>query len=372
MSSSVDDLPQELVDAIRESASLEPIKPATGKEQYLQHKRGEIRDQTIEEYDYKLNLFVDYCKQNGIDNLNDLDGRFLADYKQYRRDETKPRGEPLDIKTLRDDLFTLRDFISYLESIEGVPSGLSEKINIPELDAGDGVRDIELDPERLSRILDYLDKFEYASDSHVIFAFYSETGRRPGGLHALDIEDLHLNQDDPYIEFQHRDGETELKNGSNGEGQISISDTVSEIFQTYIEHNRTDVTDEFGRNPFLTSSYGRLSKTTMRKRVYGFTRPCVVSGQCPHDRDPDACEAAQTLNAASKCPSSKPPYALRHGYITAKRTEGVPDKVISGRCDVGEDVIEKHYDERDPDEKRELRQQILKQIQAESDQEGYQ
>lgn len=372
MSSSIDDLPQELVDAIRNSASLEPIEPDKAKEQYLQHRRGEIRKQTVEEYDYKLSLFVDYCKRNGIDNLNDLSGRFLSDYKQYRRHETTSGDEPLETKTIRDDMFTLRDFISYLESIEGVSTGLSEKVNIPELDTGDGVRDIDLGPERLTTILDHLKKFEYASDSHVIFAFYSDTGRRPSGLHGLDIEDLHLNCDDPYIEFHHRKGETELKNGQNGEGEVSIDETVAEVFQAYIETNRKAVTDEYGRNPFLTSNHGRLSKTTMRKRVYGFTRPCVVSGECPHGKDPDDCDAAQTLNTASKCPSSKPPYALRHGYITAKRNEGVPDKVISGRCDVGEDVIEKHYDERDPDEKRELRQEILEQIQAESDQEGYQ
>ena len=371
MSTSIDDLPQELVDAIKDSTVLEPIAPTAAKEQYLQDRRGEIREQTIDEYDYKLSLFVDYCRRNGIDNLNDLSGRFLDDYKQYRRHETTSGDNPLKNKTIRDDMFTLRDFISYLEAIEGVPTGLSEKVNIPKLDTGDGVRDIELAPERLTTILGHLSKFEYASDSHVIFAFYSDTGRRPGGLHGLDIEDIHLNCDDPYIEFNHRVGETELKNGRNGEDEVSIDETVAEIFQAYIDTNRKNVTDDYGRNPFLTSSDGRLAKTTMRRRVYGFTRPCVVSGECPHEKDPDNCDAAMTLNAASKCPSSEPPYALRHGYITAKRNEGVPDKVISGRCDVGEDVIDKHYDERDKDEKRELRKEILEKIQAESDQEGY-
>jgi len=45
--------------------------------------------------------------------------------------------------------------------------------------------------------------------------------------------------------------------------------------------------------------------------------------------------------------------------------------VISGRCDVSEDIIEKHYDESDENEKRELRQEVLEQIQAENEQEGY-
>jgi site-specific recombinase XerD len=372
MSTAIDELPQELVDAIQDSVSLEPIAPSEAKKKYLQHRRGDIREQTIEEYDYKLTLFVEYCSQQDIDNLNDLNGRVLDNYKQYRKTETTATGDSLDVKTLRDDMFTLQNFISYLESIEAVPTNLSDKVEKPKLGDDDGVRDIDMPPKRLNSILNHLNKFEYASDTHVIFAFYSNTGRRPGGLYGLDLQDLHLEVDDPYIEFKHREGETELKNGSKGQGQVSIDESVADIFIDYIENSRIDVTDEFGRNPFLTSPYGRLSKTAMRKRVYAFTRPCVVSGECPHDRNPDSCDAAQSLNEASKCPSSKPPYALRHGYITAKRKEGVPIKVVSGRCDVGEDVLEKHYDERDPKEKRELRQEVLEKIQAENDQEGYQ
>jgi hypothetical protein len=188
----------------------------------------------------------------------------------------------------------------------------------------------------------------------------------------LDLEDLHLECDDPHIEFNHREGETELKNGTNGEGQISIDEDFAQLCQDYIANNRHDVIDEFGRHPFLTSEHGRLSKSAMRKRVYSITCPCVLSGDCPHGRDPDSCDAAQTLNGASKCPSSIPPYGLRHGYITAKRKEGVPIRVISGRCDVSEEVIKKHYDERNPDEKRELRQKVMEKIRAENEQEGYQ
>ena len=371
MSLSIDDLPQELIDAISDSSTLVSIAPQKAQEQYLASRRGEIRDQTIEEYRNKLDVFVEYCGQNGLNDLNEVDGRFLAEYMQYRRTETAPSGESLSNKTLRDDMYLLQDFVSYLESIEAVPANLSEKVKIPKLSAGDGVRDMNFDPDLLNSILDHLNKFEYASAAHVIFVYHGHTGRRPGGLYSLDLRDLHLDCEDPYIEFKHREGETELKNGSNGEGQVSIHESVAEVFQDYITNNRHDVTDDFERCPFLTSEFGRLSKSSMRKRVYAFTRPCVVSGECPHNRDPENCDAAQTLNAASKCPSSKPPYSLRHGYITAKIKQGVPRKVISGRCDVSEDIIEKHYDESDENEKRELRQEVLEQIQAENEQEGY-
>jgi len=109
----------------------------------------------------------------------------------------------------------------------------------------------------------------------------------------------------------------------------------------------------------------------MRKYIYNYSRPCVIHGKCPHDRDIDSCEATQSGDHASKCPSSEPPYALRHGYITSKLRSGAPTEVISGRCDVSKKVIDKHYDERNEAEKRELRQSVFEDLRDEEKEGGY-
>lgn len=240
----------------------------------------------------------------------------------------------------------------------------------PNLGQEDGVRNINLEPDRVESILEYLDRYEYATRHHVVWVFFTHTGRRPGGLYALDLEDLKLDQEDPYIEVRHRPDETELKNGDAGETEIHITNDVAQIFRDYIEHNRVDVQTHNNRRPFLTTSHGRLSTSSIRKYIYKFSRPCVVTGECPHDRDIEACEAAQSNNNASSCPSSKPPYALRHGYITSKLREGAPTKTISGRSDVSEKTLEKHYDERDEQQKRKLRQQILEELREDQGQKG--
>ena len=372
MSVSLDELPSELQELVEAAVeSLEPIGPEEAIDRFLEYKEQEIRAQTVSEYRRKLDHFQQFCEKRGIDNLNDLDGRVLHDFRRYRRVESAPQTEPLSAKTMRDDMYLFRDFIAFLEEIEGVPKDLSSKIRIPELDEDDGVRNIDIAPDRVNEILGYLERYEYASRPHVVWVFHVHTGRRPGGLYALDLEDLNLDREDPYIELKHRPGETELKNGDAGETEIYISEEVTRVFRDYIDQNRVEVVTENDREPFLTTTHGRLSKTTMRRYVYKFSRPCVVTGECPHDRDVESCEAADSDDAASKCPSSRPPYALRHGYITSKLRDGAPPEIIGGRCDVSEKVIERHYDERDEQEKRELRQKIFEEVREGQNGGGY-
>jgi integrase len=268
-------------------------------------------------------------------------------------------------------MYLLQDFVNFLENIEAVPRGLKEKIDIPTLSDGEGVRNIEFDADRLETILEYLEKYEYASCEHVVWVFHSHTGRRPGALHSLDVEDLHLDCEDPYLELHHRPEETSLKNGKKGEDEVGLSERVAQIFKDYIQDNRTEVTTATGRRPFLTSEYGRLSKSTMRRYIYRWSRPCDIGAGCPHNRDVQTCEAAKSTDRASKCPSSRPPYALRHGYITQMLRDGAPKPFLSDRCDVSEEVIEETYDERDSSEKRELRQELLNEMGREAAGGGY-
>lgn len=338
---------------------LTPLSPEAAITRYLRYKQSEIRSQTVTEYERKLAHFKDSCAQRDLENVNDLDARFLSDFYDYRRLDSHDLSEPLSAKTLNDDMYLLGDFLSFLESIDAVRAGLSDQVRVPHLDNDDSVRDIYLSSDQVDRILEYLDTHQYARAPHAIWTFHTHTGRRPGGLHAIDLADLHLNESEPYIEIRHRPGETELKNATRGENEVYLSAEIAQIFRDYIDVHRSEVTTESDRKPFVTTRHGQMSKSTMRKYVYRFSRPCVI-GECPHGRDPGQCTAAQTANDASKCPSSRPPCALRHGYVTAVVQDGVPPAAVSGRCDVTEKVLEKHYDERDETSKRQLRRKTSK------------
>lgn len=362
MSSKVD---VDLEDFIEEIRGLESLEPCEGVDRYLKHRGDEITPNTKEEYEAELRLFEAFCEPNRVDDLNDLSGRDLDDYRNWRRDESAERG-PLSTKTMRDVMYLLRNFVEYLVSIDAVPADLPGKVTIPELKDGDGVRDTELDPERLNRIVDYLAKHEYASREHVVWVLFGATGRRLGGIHSLDLCDLHLDVDDPYIEFRHDPPETRLKNAGRSEGPTNIGQEVVEVLEDYIKHNRREVETDSGREPLLTTHSGRISKPTIRTYIYKWSRPCVVGGGCPHGFDPQECEAAQERDAAPKCPSSRSPHTIRHTYLTQKRRDGVPKGILSDRCDVSEEVLDKHYDERTPEEKLERRRKVLEELRDDS------
>lgn len=368
----IDDLPEELQEVAKAlNQSLEPLEPSEGIELFLDKKSSDISPQTVTEYERKLENLRQFCKMKDIGNLNDFNGRNINEYRRWRRSESADQSEPLAPKTMRDELYLLKSFLRFLEGIEAVVEGSSEKVDIPKLDEGEGVRDTNLDPDRVETILEHLDKYEHASRAHVTWLFFAQVGRRPGGLYALDLEDAHLDCEDPYIEFTHRPPETTLKNKSKSEGEVAIFEPFVTILREYIENNRIEVTTENGRQPLLTSQVGRLSRTSTRRYIYKYSRPCAVGEACPHDRDPESCDAAQPGGEASTCPSSRSPYSLRHGYITAKKDDGVPVAVLCDRCDTSETMIDKHYDEGDDEEKRARRTEVLKEQQAGSSGGGY-
>lgn len=121
------------------------------------------------------------------------------------------------------------------------------------------------------------------------------------------------------------------------------------------------MTDDHGRRPILTTSYGRLSKSTLRKYCYQCTRPCVYDDGCLHDRDPKECEATGH-GTAGKCPSSVSPHAFRRGSITHYLTSDVPETAIGDGANVSQDVLEQHYDQRSEREKMEQRREYLDNI----------
>lgn len=66
-----------------------------------------------------------------------------------------------------------------------------------------------------------------------------------------------------------------------------------------------------------------------------------------------------SIPAASKCPSSRSAHTIRRGYITHELSAGVDRSYVCERCDVPEDIVKLHYDERDERERLEFRHWAL-------------
>lgn len=343
---------------------LDPLSPEEGVRLYLDAKKDDLAADTLKSQEYRLNAFVQWCEEEGIENLNELSGRDVYAYRVWRREGEGEDREPVAPITLRGQLATARAFLRFCGDIEAVPPDLYDRVPLPTLSNGEEVSNSTLDPDRVAAILEYLNQYKYASRDHSVVLLGWHTGARVGALRALDLDDVDLDGEHsrvtgPAVHFVHRpETDTPLKNQDDSTRWNRISEYVAEIIRDYINGPREDETDEYGREPLFTTCHGRPVRSTLRDSLYRVTRPCWRNEPCPHDRDIEECEAT-ALPFASKCPSSRSPHDLRSGRVTFYRRQDVPRRVVEDRLNASEDILDKHYDRRSKPEKAEQRSDYL-------------
>lgn len=325
---------------------LEPIDPRTAQRLYLDHKAAECTERTVQAHRYRTNHFVRWCEENGVENLNELTGRHLHEFRLWRKEDGG-----LNAVSLQTQMSTLKVFLRWAGSIEAVDPDLYSKVIVPQVSGDEERRDERLDAETAQEILDHLAKYHYASREHVLLALLWEAGVRIGGANSLDVRDL--DTEGQALTFRHRPDEgTTLKNGGGGERLVAITESLSGLLEDYLEATREDVVDDYGREPLLTTQKGRLSRSSMRRIVYNVTAPCFRGEECP------GC----TENPDSKCPEAVTPHAVRRGSITHFLTSDVPVEVVGDRMDVSRKVLDKHYDRGSEEVKLEQRRAYLDNI----------
>lgn len=319
----------------------------------------EFREKKLEEvkstgqYRRKLDYLQTYLEDEArVETTEDLTSKDVERYDKWRKYESLPRDKPLADTTLSDDMYLFREFIQYLIEHRMAPVRFEKYVEIPQIDyeEGEGVDEKKLDPEIAKAALDYLRKYEYADVEHVSIELLCQSGPRRGGLIGRDVPDF--DYEERVLQYENQET-TPLKNDEGSEREITLYGDVPEIIQDYLKDQRPPETDEEGREPLLTKGDGRMSPSTLQKIAYKWTRPCMVGLDCPHDRDPEDCEAAQKNNSAYKCPSSRAPHHIRTGYITDQKNRGVSAEGIEQRCDVSTRVQKLHYDLPDDTEERE-------------------
>lgn len=346
------------------SDDLDPIPPERAVEMHLEKMKEDLAEWTQTTHRSELRPFVEWCREEGgIDNMNEISGRDLYEYRIWRREGgySKSKVDELAKKTLHSNLSTLRSFLKFCGQIEAVPSDLFEKVPLVKLSRSDEVSDSFLDPARAPDILDYLSRYEYASRDHVLWSLIWHTGARLGAARGIDLRDLELDGNQPSVEFVHRpETGTPLKNDERSERVNRISQRVAQILQDYIDGPRVETTDDHGRSPLVTTDAGRVSAGTVRKAFYRWTRPCFIGKECPHDEDPETCEFT-AFRKVSGCPSARSPHDARKARVTKYRNDGVPRGVVSDQLNASEDVLDKHYDRASEREKADRRWRIIQQ-----------
>ena len=118
--------------------SLEPIDAETALELYLADRGNELSEASLKGHKYRLGHFVRWCDElEEIQNLNTLSGRQLHRYRLWRREDGN-----LNKVSEKTQMDTLRVFIRWLESIDGVEQDLSEKVLSPAITPDENSRSL--------------------------------------------------------------------------------------------------------------------------------------------------------------------------------------------------------------------------------------
>lgn len=323
----------------------EELSPREAADRYLRRRRSDSTEKSVHGWEYRLKLFVEWCEGVDILAVGDLRGYDIDEYYELRSSEVAP-------VTLEGEMWTLKMFFEFLEDLGAVEDGLSESVRIPDINPEERSSDKKLDTDEAKALLSYYRQSEkdYGTRQHVFLELAWFTGARQGGLRALDLRDVRLDER-PYVEFRHRpDSGTPLKNKRQGERPVGLPPETADAVQAYIDKYRHDSRDDAGRQPLLTSTRGRPSSNTIRLWSYLATLPCSY-GLCPHGKDPETCEWTAYAHA-SKCPSSRSPHQIRTGTITWLLNHGWPPQDVAERVNATKQTIEEHYDKATPEERR--------------------
>ena len=331
---------------------LQSITPEEAVNWYLRNRRNELAESSLYTHRSSLNHFIEWTNIVGIDDLNELDGRKLQTYFDWRVEEAPNSVDELAPKSEKTQIDITRKFVEFCGSIDAVPPSLHQKIPSFRIKKADEVRTELLEMDRIEEILDYLETYHYASRDHVIWTLLAEFGPRIGALQSLDVEDIDPDQEALRLQYRPEDG-TSLKNDIDSERYVSLirPDTV-DILESYLESQRIEVSDAYSRRPLLTTHNGRIGSSTIRKTVYRWSCPNTLGDDCDH---PDSMTQSNTW----RCPNNACPHMVRRGVITHLLRQDVPINVISDRCDVGPAVIKQHYDARSDEERMAVRRRVI-------------
>jgi len=313
------------------------LSPREARDRYLDHRRTDASESSIQSWHYRLKRFVEWAEEEGIESMSEVSGWILDQY------ETERRGAEVSASTLNSEMQTLKNWLEYLARIDVVDDELPEKVHVPEVPDGEESNDEMLEHgAAFAAIKSFRESSDrYGTAKHAMLELLWFTGARVGSIQALDLRDYESGEQ--YVLFQHRPGSgTPLKNDRDGERAVGLPAAVTDVLDHYIAENRNDTHDDAGRQPLLTTARGRPSENTLRVWSYLATQPCLYR-DCPHGKDRETCEFVH-VHHASKCPSSVSPHRVRTGSITWQRDCGLPAEVVAERVNATLEVIEAYYD----------------------------
>lgn len=317
-------------------------------------RRQDRAPSTRAQYKRTIPDFIDFAQENAIDTTAGLSTGLVDSY----------------VDSLQERYDSDSTIITYTKNVRGWLGWLNKRgkceesvyliLDRDELGLTPEARDEALPAPEAREILDNLRKQRRGSLMHALLELVWNSAMRIGGLNSLDVPDFDPSNNE--IRLRHRpETGTRLKNGNeengvgNGERNIELRDCVITALEEYIEGERPNVTDDYGREPLFATQYGRAAKSTIRRKIYAATSCRWTTGEL-EDQDCDGnCHPDSDV-----CPYSYYPHAIRRGAIVHHLSGGLRLDFASERFNVSIKTIKKHYDPRTERKRKEDRSEAVR------------
>lgn len=191
------------------------ITPAYARQMFLESKRGQIRESSLRAYKYPTKHLMVFLKDEEVETMAEADGFLIEQWRLARK------REDIADATLKNDCKKVATFLRWCAAKNIVEDGLGDKMTIPRISENAMVSSEMVALPQAEELLNHLEKYEYATLYHTLFAVMWHTGCRISGAIALDIGDFVQdpvpaeNDPDPapYLKFRNRPEQgTGLKN----------------------------------------------------------------------------------------------------------------------------------------------------------------
>jgi len=116
------------------------VEPQDALDNYLLDRKQEVSESTLNAHRYRLNHFVRWCNQEGIESLADLSAKHLQDYRLWRQQDGN-----LNPTSVHTQMATFRVFLKWAADYEYVSRDFYERVRVPP---ADGPRDEKIEPDR--------------------------------------------------------------------------------------------------------------------------------------------------------------------------------------------------------------------------------
>lgn len=310
---------------------------------------------TRAQYKRTIPHFIDFAEQHGVTAPSGISTELVDKYVDELRAEYDVDA------TILTYTKNVRGWLRWLAKRDHCSEVVYRILDKDELGLSPKARDVALPESEAKVIIPKLRRQRRGSAMHAIIELIWNAGPRIGAVHSLDIQDF--DPENNTIRLRHRpETGTRLKNGEkddatpgDGERDVEIADNVVDAISLYIETERPDVTDENGREPLFATARGRAARSTLRRWVYQATscRWAEVKGEesrCDGTCDPDS----------NICPHSYYPHAIRRGAIVNHLSGGLRLDLASQRFDVSPRTLQKHYDPRSKERRKEDRAEAVR------------